>query len=365
MQVKFVDLSRQYEELRTEILDAVDEVYKSGWYVLGPKLEQFEHEFAEYCEVKHAIGVGNGSDALYLILAALKVKSGDEVITAPNSFVASAAAIARTGATPVFCDVGADMNLDPELLEGSITERTKAIMPVHLTGRIAKIEEINEIASRHNIPVIEDAAQAVGALRNGKRAGSFGLAAGFSLHPLKNLFVHGDGGVITTNSDHLMEQINILRNHGLKNRDEASAWGINSRLDEVQAAGLLIKLKHIDRWNEIHRSNAALYTEMLDDSVQTPVHSHDEFPIYHRYMISTNHRCKLAEYLNKKGVETRVNYPKPLHLHEAASTYGYKNGDFIRCEELCSKILSLPMYSHLNTDEIEYVSNQVNSFFKS
>ena len=318
MQVKFVDLGRQYQDLREEILGAVDEVFKSGWYVLGPKLEEFEEEFAKYCGVKHAIGVGNGSDALYLILAALKIGPGDEVITAPNSFVASAAAIDRTGATPIFCDVGEDMNLDPAKLEEVITQRTKAIMPVHLTGRIAKMEQISEIANRHNLSLVEDAAQAVGAQRNKKKAGSFGIAAGFSLHPLKNLFVHGDGGMITTDSDHLASMIKKSRNHGLINRDDAAFWGVNSRLDEVQAAIGLIKLKHLDNLNLRHRDIANFYNQSLKKFVDVPEEEAEEFAVYHRYMIRTPNRDELANFLSKKGVETKINYPIPLHKMSAA-----------------------------------------------
>lgn len=362
MQVKFVDLSRQYQELKTEILSAVDEVFASGWYVLGPKLEQFEYEFAEYCGVKHAVGVGNGSDALYLILDALDIGPGDEVITAPNSFIASAAAIARTGATPVFCDVGDDMNLDPAQLEAAITNRTKAVMPVHLTGRIAKMEQIQEIAGRHQIHVVEDAAQSVGASRKGKRAGSFGVAAGFSLHPLKNLFVHGDGGVVTTDSDELADRIRQYRNHGLKNRDEAEFWGINSRLDEVQAAIGLIKLRHIDQWNNRHREIAECYSDALRGMFDVPMEGEDESGVYHRYMIQTLKRDDLAKHLAENGVETKVNYRVPLHLMPAAKALGYGPGSFPVCEELANTILSLPLYASLTDEESEFVINAVRSF---
>ena len=362
MQVKFVDLGRQYQDLRREILDAVDEVFKSGWYVLGPKLEQFEYEFAEYCGVKHAVGVGNGSDALYLILDALNVGPGDEVITAPNSYIASAAAIARTGATPVFCDVGDDMNLDPAQLEAAITNRTKAVMPVHLTRRIAKMEQIQEIAGRHQIHVVEDAAQSVGASRKGKRAGCFGIAAGFSLHPLKNLFVHGDGGVVTTDSDELADRIRQSRNHGLKNRDEAEFWGINSRLDEAQAAIGLIKLRHIDQWNSRHREIAEYYSDALRGMVDVPVEAEDESSVYHRYMIRTLKRDGLAEYLAENGVETKVNYRVPLHLMPAAKESGYGLGSFPVCEKLADRILSLPVYSALEARESEYVAQKVSLY---
>ena len=362
MQVKFVDLGRQYQDLREEILDAVDEVFKSGWYVLGPKVEQFEYEFAEYCGVKHAVGVGNGSDALYLILDALNIGPGDEVITAPNSYIASAAAIARTGATPVFCDVGDDMNLDPAQLEAAITKRTKAVMPVHLTGRICKMERIQEIAGRYQIHVVEDAAQSVGASRKGKRAGCFGIAAGFSLHPLKNLFVHGDGGVVTTDSDALANRIRQSRNHGLKSRDEAEFWGINSRLDEVQAAIGSIKLRYIDQWNSRHREIAEYYSDALRGMVDVPVEGEDESSVYHRYMIRSPKRDDLAEHLAENGVETKVNYRVPLHLMPAAKESGYGPGSFPVCERLADTILSLPIYAALEASESEHVVEKVSLY---
>ncbi len=361
MQVKFVDLGRQYQDLRSEILDTVDKVFNSGWYVLGPNLEKFEEKFAEYCGVKHAIGVGNGSDALYLILASLGIGPGDEVITAPNSFVASAAAVDRTGATTVFCDVGEDMNLDPSKLEEALTERTKVVMPVHLTGRIAKMEQISQFVKRHGLLLVEDAAQAVGAKQNEKRAGSFGVAAGFSLHPLKNLFVHGDGGMITTNSSDLASHIREFRNHGLRNRDEAGFWGINSRLDEVQAAVALIKLKHLDHWNARNREIAKAYSKALKDFVRVPEEEAGENGVYHRYMIRTNQREELAEFLLSHEVETKVNYPIPLHLMPASNKL--ETCSYPMCEQLSKTILSLPIYPTMTDQEVHWVISKVKQFF--
>lgn len=362
MQVKFVDLGRQYADLRDEILASFDEISAGGWFVMGPHLEEFEKGFAELCGVRHAIGVANGSDALRLSLNAHNIGLGDEVITAPNSFLASAAAIDQTGARIVFCDVGEDMNLDPDKLADAITDRTRAIMPVHLTGRVARMEEIAAVAGERGIPIIEDAAQAVGASRGGKMAGSFGATAAFSLHPLKNLFVHGDGGVITTDSDLLAEIIRRYRNHGLKNRDEAAFWGVNSRLDEIHAAIGSLKLKHLDAWNARHREIASRYSDELNDHVRVPMDECDEECVYHRYMIRTPQRDALQSHLAARGVETKVNYPIPLHLQEAAADLGYGPGSFPVCEELAKTILSLPVHSHMTDEEADHVIAAIKDF---
>ena len=268
--VKFVDLGKQYLSLRQEILDKFDEISTSGDYILSNEVREFEKNFAMYCGTKHAVGVGNGSDALYLSLLSLGVGPDDEVITAPNSFVATAGVIARIGARMVFCDVCDDMNIDPDLIESVISERTKVILPVHLTGRVADMDRIQSIADKHNLFVVEDAAQAVGAVYRNKKAGSFGIGAGFSLHPLKNLHVHGDGGVVTTNNSKLYKKLLQYRNHGLINRDECGFWGINSRLDAVQAGIGNIKLKYIDKWNNRYKEIAKIYTKSLKGYVNFP-----------------------------------------------------------------------------------------------
>ena len=250
MRVPFVNLGLQYKNLKEEIIEKIDSLSLMGQYVLSDELEKFETNFAKYCGVKYSIGVGNGSDALFFSLLALNIGKGDEVITAPNSFVATAWAIANTGAKLVFVDVNEDYNINPEKIESAINKNTKAIVPVHLTGKISKMEEINKIAQYHNIHVIEDAAQAVGASYKNKKAGSFGFSGCFSLHPLKNLHVNGDGGVITTNSKELSKYLRKIRNHGLKNRDECEFWGYNSRLDSIKAGIANIKLKYLDVWNK-------------------------------------------------------------------------------------------------------------------
>lgn len=362
-QVKFVDLGRQYELLREEILEEVDKVCRKGDYILGHSLKLFESAFAEFCGVSYAVGVGNGSDALYLSLKVLGIGPGDEVITAPNSFIATAWVIAHTGASIRFADVGEDMNLDPISVQNAITPKTKALMPVHLTGRIAKMDELQKIADENGLYLVEDAAQAIGATYNGKRAGSFSNCAGFSLHPLKNLHAAGDGGIITTDSSELYELLNKYRNHGLKNRDDCDFWGINSRLDTIQAAIALIKLKHLEIWNKRYQAIAAKYSESLKGLVSVPTHANHESPVYHRYMIRTEKRDLLQSFLDKKGIETKVNYPVPLHLQPAAANLGYRKGSFPVAENLCKTILSLPAYPELHDHEIDFVIETIFEFF--
>lgn len=355
VKVPFVNLGAEYLLLRDRILDRVDEISRRGSYVLGAEVEEFERAFADYCGVKHAVAVGNGSDALILALWIHGVGLGDEVIIPPNSFVATAWAVARTGARIVFADVGEDMNLDPAQVRAAITPRTKVIMPVHLTGRIARMDEIASIAEEHGVTILEDAAQAVGAKRSGRRAGSFGLAAGFSLHPLKNLHVQGDGGVCVTNDERMTEEMRKYRNHGLRNRDECEFWGVNTRLDTIQAAIALLKLPHLDEWNARNREIAGRYREGLDDCLSVPGETAGEEPVYHRFMVRHSERDRLAAALGERGVETRVNYPLPLHLHQAAADLGYARGDFPRAEELAATILSLPLYHTMADEQVDYV----------
>lgn len=361
--IKFVDLGRQYLALRREILAAFDRLSRQGAYILGGEVALFERDFASFCGVKYALGVANGSDALYLALAALGIGPGAEVITAPNSFIATAWAIMRTGARPVFVDVGEDMNIDPALIERAITRRTKAILPVHLTGRVAQMDLIMKIAERRRLPVIEDAAQAVGARYRGKSAGAFGVCAAFSLHPLKNLHVHGDGGVITTGRKRVYAQLMMLRNHGLVNRDVCRLVGINSRLDSIQAAIARIKLKHLEKWNRRMRFLAARYSTGLRGLVAVPEDQPGEEPCYHRYIIRLKARDKLQNYLAGQGIETKINYPVPIHLQPAAGVLGYRAGDFPVVERQARTILSLPLYPELRDAEADYVIAAIKSYF--
>lgn len=363
MTVPFVSLDRQYHSLRRELLDEFDRVCSSGTYVLGETLEQFERQVADFCEVRYAVGVANGSDALFLSLKALGVGSGDEVITCPNSFIATAWTIVAAGARPVFIDVTEDYTLDPRLLERAITPRTKAIMPVHLTGRPADMDAINAIAMARGLHVIEDAAQAIGARYRGRRAGGLGTAAGFSLHPLKNLGVYGDGGVLTTDQADVHARVLKLRNHGLRNRDECEMWGYNSRLDTLQAGIAAIKLRHLDRWNARCREIAAAYRDGLRNLVWVP-EDHDPYEaVYHNFIIRTDRRDELGAHLSAHGIGTRVHYPVPIHLQEAARNLGYRAGDFPVTERHVRTMLSLPIYPELTAAEVRHVIGTVQKFF--
>jgi dTDP-4-amino-4,6-dideoxygalactose transaminase len=365
IKVPFVNLGAQYKGMRNEIVEALDRISTSGQYILNQDVTQFEKDFAKYCGTEYAIAVGNGGDALYLTLLTLGLKPGDEVIVPANSFVASAWAVARAGGKNVFVDVRADYNLDPKLVEKAITPRTRAIMPVHLTGRPAPMDEINALAQARGLFVLEDAAQAVGAKYKGKRVGSLGHAAGFSLHPLKNLHVMGDGGVISTNDAKLRDQLLLWRNHGLKNRDECVFWGHNSRLDSFQAAVAGMKLRKLDQWNGRFREIGLRYNRELKGLVGVPEDQAHEESVFHRYIITTPRRDDLQAYLLSKGIETKVNYPIPLHLQVAAQADGpYKRGMFPVAEKLASEILSLPVYAELEESKVDLVIQEVKNFFK-
>lgn len=365
MKIPFVDLGRQYRNLRDELLTVMDEVGQSGVYVMGERLEAFERKAAAYCETRHAVGVANGSDAIFLVLKALGIGPGDEVITCPNSFIATAWTIVAAGARPVFVDAAEDMNIDADAIEAAITSRTRAIIPVHLTGRPAAMSRIRMLANQHGLAVVEDAAQAIGARHEGRRVGGLGTAGCFSLHPLKNLGVYGDGGLITTDNDVLADALRRLRNHGLRNRDECAQWGFNSRLDPLQAAFAEVKLPRLDAWNRRCRDIAAAYRGALSSWVQVPVDQADEECVYHNFVIRTPQRDALRDHLAARGVDTRVHYPIPIHLQEAALDLGHRAGDFPRVENFARTMISLPIYPELNDTEVAYVIAGVTGFFES
>lgn len=356
MQVPFVDLARQFRSIEAELTRAFTDVGRSGGYIMGERLEAFERDAAAYLDVAHCLGVADGSDALFLIMKALGIGAGDEVITAPNSFIASAWTIVATGATPVFADVAEDLNIDPARVEDAVTPRTRAIMPIHLTGRPARMDEIDDIARRHGLHVIEDAAQAIGAVYRGRRVGSLGTAAGFSLHPLKNLGVYGDGGLITTNDDILAGHLRQLRNHGLRNRDECDIWGFNSRLDTLQAALAHVKLAHLERWNARCREIADVYRTHLSACVEVPIDEPWETSVYHNFVIRTPARDEVMGSLKQAGVDTRVHYPIPIHLQRAAAGLGYRRGAFPNAERFAETMISLPIYPELSDREVVYVA---------
>lgn len=360
--VPFVNLGLQYKGLRDQIIAEIDRISLVGQYVGSEDVPRFEKSFAAYCGTAEAVAVGNGGDALCLTLLALGVGPEHEVIVPANSFVASAWAVTGCGAKVVFVDVAEDYNLDPAQVERALTSRTKAIMPVHLTGRPAAMNEILQIANQRGLFVVEDAAQAVGATYHGRKVGSLGNAGCFSLHPLKNLHVLGDGGVITLNDTKLAAKLRQWRNHGLKNRDECVFWGRNSRLDSIQAAIANLKLPLLDRWNQRFRDIAAYYSRELAQVVKVPVEHAFEKSVYHRYVITSPDRDGLQKYLHEHGIESKVNYPIPLHLQEAA--HGYKKGDFPVTERLAQTILSLPIYSEMTDAQTELVVSEVKKYFR-
>ena len=365
MSVPFVDIAGQHVALKDELVRATEQVLASGQFILGPQVEEFERAFAERCGVPFAIGVNSGTDALILAMRVLDIGPGDEVITVPNTFVATVSAIALVGATPVLVDVRDDMNMDPALVERAITRRTKALIPVHLTGRPADMQPIMELAGRHKLAVIEDAAQSILAEYAGRPVGAFGEMGCFSLHPLKTLNACGDGGVITTRDEALNRKIRILRNIGLETRENAVVWSGNSRLDTLQAAFLLVKMKHLDAWTEGRRANAAFYQKHLAGvpGLTVPVDGPDEKCVYHTIVIQCRERDRLKAFLAEKGVGTAVHYPIPIHLQTAAKGLGYGKGAFPVAERLADAILSLPAYPALTPDQLEYVARQIKAFY--
>jgi dTDP-4-amino-4,6-dideoxygalactose transaminase len=365
MRVPILDLKAQYATIREEVTDAISEVCESQVFALGPAVAEFEKNVAAYCNSKHAIGVSSGTDALLVSLMALNVKPGDEVITTPFSFFATAGCIVRIGARPLFVDVEPDSyNIDPAGIEEIITEKTRAIIPVHLFGQLAGMEAITEIAQRHNLAVIEDAAQAIGASRNGTLAGNFGDCGCFSFYPTKNLGGFGDGGLVTTNSDSLADDIRTLRDHGQKPRYFYKVIGGNFRLDGIQGAVLNVKLKYLDDWNEKRRQNAALYDGLFAGSpVGTPAIDPGNVSIYHQYTVTVPERDELQKYLADNDIGSAVFYPKPLHLQDCFKELGYKKGDMPVAERLCNEVLSLPVYPELSRQEIEYVAGTILKFY--
>ena len=365
VRVKYLELSKGFDVEAT--LDAIRQELTECLFTLGPEVSEFEDKWAQLCQTRYAIGVNSGADALFLSLKALGIAEPDEVITPPNSFVATAGAIVAAGAVPVFVDVDDEYNLDPELIEAAVTPRTKAIMPVHWSGTPAEMPRIMEIAARHRLHVIEDAAQAICASIDGKSTGSFGVAAAFSMHPLKNLNVWGDGGVITTSSSELNEKLRLLRNHGLKSRDEVEIFGYNSRLDTIQAIVALNLMKDIGRITEARVNNAESYDRglaHLGEYLKIPPRAPNVVAVYHTYVIQVQERGKLKAYLESNGIETKVHYPVPLHLQPAAAHLGYRRGSFPVCESQAETILTLPVHQHLSEEQIAYVVEKIHDFYE-
>ena len=367
MEVPYSYLPRQFANL-DPFLEDIRQLATSGDFTLGKAIGEFEERFARLCGLPYAVGVGSGTDALILSLKMVGVGPGDEVITSPNTFVATVGAIAMTGATPVFVDNGDDYTIDVTKIEAAITPKTKALLPVHLTGHPADMPAVMEIANRRGIKVVEDAAQAILASIDGQHVGSWGETAGFSLHPLKNLNVWGDGGVIVTRSPEMNEKLRLFRNHGLGNRDEVLMWGHNSRLDSLQA---VVANRLIDQTKSITQTridNAAFYDNAFSDLgeyVVIPPRRSNVKQVYHTYVIRVSDRDSLHSYLMDKGIRAKVHYPIPLHLQEAAQPLGYREGDFPVCEEHCRTIISLPVHEHLTQEELAYTATKLREFYTS
>jgi dTDP-4-amino-4,6-dideoxygalactose transaminase len=355
--IPFVDLQAQYQTIAPEINAAIQGVLDRGDYILGDEVCRFEDDFAKYIGTGHALSVGSGLDALELALRAYGIGPGDEVITAANTFIATALAIIAVGAKPVLAEMDpVTYNMAPAAIEAAITSRTRGIMPVHLYGQPADMEPILAIARKHNLLVIEDSAQAHGAEYGGKRAGSWGHAAAFSFYPGKNLGAYGDGGIITTNDAAIAEKIRYLRNYGQKVKYEHVIAGTNSRLDTIQAAILRVKLRYLDRWNALRNEHAAAYSDAFAGGpFMLPKVALNRSHIFHLYVVQTENRAAIQESLNQRGIATGIHYPIPIHLQEACKDLGYRRGDFPVTEEAATRILSLPIFPELTAQQREFV----------
>ncbi len=363
-QVPFVDLAAQYAAIAEEINEAILKVVQGTAFILGRDVGLFEEEFAAFCEAEYAIGVDSGTSALELALRAYDIGPGDQVITAANTFIATAFAISYTGARPVFVDVNPHTyNIDISRIEEAITERTKAIVPVHLYGQPADMDPILEIAQQHGFVVIEDACQAHGAKYKGKRVGSLGHAGAFSFYPAKNLGAYGDGGIVVTNDERVAESLRMLRNYGQREKYHHVLRGYNHRLDTLQAAVLRVKLQHLEAWNAARRQHAQRYGELLAHvPVVTPAEADYAESVYHLYVIRVQDRDGLRAYLHGQGIATGIHYPIPIHLQPAYRDLGYERGDFPVTEEYAGQVLSLPMYAELTPGSIEYVAQAIRDF---
>lgn len=364
MQVPFGDLTRHYLAIKSEIDAAVNRVLASGWFVLGSELRAFEEAFAAHIGVRHAIGVGSGTEAIHLALVASGVQPGDEVITVPNTAVPTLSAISFAGATPVLVDVDPDsFCIDPGLIEQKISARTRAIIPVHLYGNCCRMDEVMAVAGRHNLAVIEDACQAHGAVYQGKRTGTFGAYGCFSFYPSKNLGAFGDGGMVVTDDDQRAEQIVLLRNYGQLERYYHEIKGFNSRLDEMQAAILSAQLPHLESWNRRRREIAVLYSHAISHpAVRLPRQQEGSGHVFHLYVVRCQARDALRRHLADHGIGTQIHYPVPCHLQNAYKDPGVPAGSYPVAEQCAAEVLSLPIYPELSDDEVRYVAETINQF---
>jgi dTDP-4-amino-4,6-dideoxygalactose transaminase len=370
MNVPFLDLKAQYDLIKTEIQTAVQKVMESTAFAGGPFVAEFEQAFSRYCGCKHAIGVGNGTDALWLSLMALGIGPGDEVVTVPNTFIATAEAISICGARPVFVDVDPKTsNMDPDQLEDCLKKRSaslpKAIIPVHLYGQVADMDPILDIARTYGLAVVEDACQAHGAEYKGRRAGSMGRTGCFSFYPGKNLGAYGEAGAVTTNDDALAEKMRMFRDHGQSKKYHHGIIGWNARMDGIQGAVLSVKLKYLESWNEARRNHAHAYTRLLSGvgDLLPPFESENARHVFHIYSIRTRQRDRLLDDLSQKGIYCGIHYPVPIHLQEAYQSMGLGPGSFPVAEKYAEEILSLPLFPELTSGQIHRVVDEIKRFY--
>jgi len=362
MQVPFLDLKAHHEPIRPELESAIREVLDSNAFAGGPFVAKFEQDFAAFCGTSHAIGVGNGTDALWLTLLALGVGPGDEVITAPMTFMATAEAISFCGATPVFVDIDErTYTLDPEKLERAISPRTKAVIPVHLFGQVADMDPVLEIAGRHGLPVIEDACQAHGAEFRGRKAGSLGIAGCFSFYPGKNLGGLGEAGAVVTNNTELQTRIQMLRDHGQAKKYHHALVGWNARMDGIQGAALRVKLKYLNKGNESRRAHARAYSQNLAEIAELVLPTEAEYArhVYHLYVVRLQNRDRILQEMAQRGIACGIHYPIPVHLQEAYRFLGHKKGSFPVAERCADEFLSLPLYPELTAEQIGIVAREL------
>lgn len=364
MKIPFVSFNQMQKEIKADILNKFEEMYDNAYYIQGNEYEKFNKSFADYCNCKYGIGVGNGLDALMLILRAYGIGNGDEVIVPSNTFIATALAVTYVGATPIFVEpILEEYNINPSLIEKKITKNTKAIMAVHLYGQCCDMDAINEVAQKYNLKVIEDAAQAHGALYKGKKAGSLGDAAAFSMYPGKNLGALGDGGMVVTNDEEVATRVKALCCYGSDYKYHHIYKGVNSRLDEIQAGFLDIKLKHLDKWNENRNYIANKYLTGINNSkIKLPVINKNNYHVWHIFAVRCEERDCLEKYLSENGIGTNKHYPTPMHLQGAYEDLNIKEGELPLAEEISKTELSLPMYYGMTDEEINYVIEVINKF---
>lgn len=364
MKIEIIDLKKRFKEEKHEILKSIKRVLKKGNLVLTPEVQRFEESISKFTGAKYCLGVNSGTDALMMSLWSSGIIRGDEVITSPISFIASVSSIIHVGAKPVFVDVKDDLNINPDLVEAAITNKTKAIMPVHWTGRVCEMDKIMKIAKKHNLIVIEDAAQSMGSYYKNKHAGTFGKISAFSTHPLKNLNALGDGGFIITNEKKLFDKIKLYRNHGLKGRDNVEIIGVNSRLDSLHAEILSFRLKRLKKIILRRQKNINLYRKLINTTKISIIEDKKiEKNANVMFITLCEKRDQLQKYLKKFNIQSLIYYKTPLHLHKATKFLGYSKGDFPNAENITTKVLSFPHHQHLSRKEIEFVCKKINYFY--